>query len=119
AGNMNELIGTIPSRYHPLLAPILLEMQDNHGKLCNAQKNLASPRIHHMNGTWPSFLAGMHDPFASVQMAKESRSPMSQPLNEEQTWFLLQKEEALNKVIAFKEAEVEFLEILYSPPNIR
>ena len=119
AGNMNELIDTIPSRYRPLLAPILREMQDIHGKFCNAQKNLASLSTHQTNGTWPSFLAGMHDPFASVQMAKEARSPMSQSLGEAQTWFRLQKEEALNKVIALKEAKVECLEKLYSPPNIR
>ena len=61
----------------------------------------------------------MHDPFASVQMAKEARSPMSQSLGQAKTWFRLQKEEALNKVIALKEAEVECLEKLYSPPNIR
>ena len=44
AGTMNELIETIPSRYRPLLAPILREMQDIHGKFCNAQKNLATDR---------------------------------------------------------------------------
>ena len=42
AGSMNELIETIPSRYRPLLAPILREMQELHGKFCNTQKNLAT-----------------------------------------------------------------------------
>ena len=46
AGSMNELIETIPSRYRPLLAPILREMQELHGKFCNAQKNLATLRAH-------------------------------------------------------------------------
>ena len=119
AGNMNELIETIPSRYRPLLAPILREMQDIHGKFCNAQKNLASLTAHQTNGSWPSFLAGMHDPFSSIQMSKEARSPMSQPLGEAQTWFRVFKEEALSKVIALKKAEVECLEKLYLPPTIR
>jgi len=119
AGNMNELIDTIPSRYRPLLAPILREMQDIHGKFCNAQKNLASLRAHQSNGTWLSFLAGMHDPFASIQTSKEARSPLSHALGESQTWFRVLKEEALSKVIALKEAEVECLEKLYSSPVIR
>ena len=119
AGTMNELIETIPSRYRPLLAPILREMQDIHGKFCNAQKNLATLRAHQKNGTGPSFLATMSDPFASIQAAKEARSPMSQLLADSQKWFRLQKEEALCKVIALKEAEVQCLENLYSPPIIR
>ena len=118
AGSMNELIETIPSRYRPLLAPILREMQDIHGKFCNAQTNLASLRAHQKNGTWPSFLAGMTDPFAYIQTAKEARSPLSQLLSDSQKWFRLQKEEALCKFIAPKEAEVQSLENLYSPPVI-
>ena len=119
AGSMNELIETIPSRYCPLLAPILREMQDIHGKFCNAQKTLATLRAHQKNGTWPSFLATMSDPFASMQAAKEARSPMSQLLSDSQKWFRLQKEEALCKVIALKETEVGYLKNLYSPPVIR
>ena len=119
AGSMNELNQTIPSRYCPLLAPILREMQDIHGKFCNAQKNLATLRAYQKNGTSPSFLATMSDPFASIQAAKEVRSPMSQLLSDSQKWFCLQKEEALCKVIALKEAEVGYLENLYSPPVIR
>ena len=46
AGSMNELNETIPSRYRPLLAPILREMQDIHAKFCNAQTNLAPLRAH-------------------------------------------------------------------------
>src|SRR5437660_1788066 len=60
----------------------------------------------------------MHDPFASVQMAKEAHSPISLSLGDAQTWFCVIKEEALNKVIALKETEVQCLEKLYSPPNI-
>ena len=82
ARSMNELIETIPSRYRPLLAPILREMQDIHRKFCNAQKNLPILRAHRKNGTWPSFLATMSDPFASIQATKEARSPMSQLLSE-------------------------------------
>ena len=119
AGTMNELIETIPSRYRPLLAPIPREMQDIHGKFCNAQKNLATLQAHQKNGTWPSFLATMNDPFGSIQAAKEARSPMSQLLADSQKWFRLQKEEALCKVLALKEAEVGYLENLYSPPVIR
>ena len=119
AGSMNELIETIPSRYRPLLAPILREMQDIHGKFCNAQKNLATLRAHQKNGTWPLFLATMNDPSASIQAAKEARSPMSQLLSDSQKWFRLQKEEALCKVIALKEAEVGHLDNLYSPSVIR
>ena len=61
----------------------------------------------------------MNDPFGSIQAAKEARSPMSQLLADSQKWFRLQKEEALCKVIALKEAEVGHLENLYSPPVIR
>ena len=109
---MNELIETILSRYRPLLAPILREMQELHGKFCNAQKNLANLQAHQKNGTWPSFLAGMNDPFVSIQMSKESRSPLSQTLAENQKWFNLQKEEALYKVIALKETKVSCRENL-------
>ena len=116
---MNKLIDTIPSRYLPLLAPILREMQDIHGKFCNAQKNLTTLSAHQTNGSWPSFIAGMHDPFGSIQMSKETRSPLSQPLNDAQNWFKNIKKEALIKVIALKEAEVEHLERLYSPPVIQ
>ena len=116
---MNELIDTIPSRYRPLLAPILCEMQDIHGKFCNAQKNLAALRLRQTHGSSLSFIAGMHDPFGSIQMSKEPRSPMSQSLIDAQNWFKNVKEEALIKVIALKEAEVEHLEKLYSPPTIR
>ena len=119
AGSMNELIDTIPSRYHPLLALILGDMQELHGKFCNAQKNLATLKAHQRNGTWPSFLAGMNDPFSSIKLSKESRSPLSQSLAENKKWFNLQKEEALSKVIALKEAEVSCLENLYLPPAIR
>ena len=119
AWSMNELIETIPSRYRPLLAPILREMQDIHGKFCNAQKNLATLRAHQKNGTWPSFLAGMNDPFTSIQTEKEARSPTSQLLTDSQKWFRLQKEEALCKVIALKEVEIQCLENLYSPHAIR
>ena len=42
AGNMNELIDTIPSRYRLLLTLILGEIQHIHGKFCNAQKALAT-----------------------------------------------------------------------------
>jgi len=119
AGNMNELIDTIPSRYRPILAPILRDMQDIHGKFCNAQKNLATLKAHQTNGTWPTFLAGMHDPFASIQMSKEARSPLSSSMTEATTWFKLLKEEALSKVISLKEAEVLCLENLYLPPNTR
>ena len=41
-----ELIETIPSRYRPLLAPILREMQDIHRKFCNAKKNLPTLGAH-------------------------------------------------------------------------
>ena len=119
AGSMNELIETIPFRYRPLLAPILGEMQDIHAKFCNAQKNLATLRALQQNNTWPSFLAAMNDACASMQTAKEARSPLSQLLSESQKWFRLQKEEALCKVIALKEAEVQSLKNLYSPPVIR
>ena len=119
AGTMNELIETISSRYRPLLAPILREMQDIHGKFCNAQKNLATLRAHQKNGTWPSFLATMNDPFGSIQAAKEACSPLSQLLSDSQKWFRLQTEEALCKVIALNEAEVGHLESLYSLPVIR
>ena len=119
AGSMNELINTIPSRYRPLLAPILREMQDIHGKFCNAQKNLATLSAHQTNGSWPSFIAGMHDPFPSIQMSKETRSPLSQSLNDPQNWFKNIKEEALIKVIELKKAVVEHLERLYSPPVFR
>ena len=61
----------------------------------------------------------MHDPFSSIQMSTEARSPMSQPLDEAQTWFRVFKEEALAKVIALKEAEVSCLENLYAPGTIR
>ena len=61
----------------------------------------------------------MSDPFASIQAAKEARSPMSQLLSDSQKWFCLQKEEALCKVIALKEAEVQCLKNLYSPPVIQ
>ena len=61
----------------------------------------------------------MSDPFASIQAAKEARSPMSQLLPDSQKWFRLQKEEAFCKVIALKEAEVQCLENLYSSPVIR
>ena len=44
---------------------------------------------------------------------------MSQLLSDSQKWFRLQKEEALCKVIALKEAKVGYLENLYSPPVIR
>jgi hypothetical protein len=94
-------------------------MQDIHGKFCNAQKNLATLHAHQTSGTWPSFLAGMHDPFASIQTSKEARPSLSQPLTEAQTWFRLQKEEALCKIIALKQAEAEYLENLSSPPVIR
>ena len=116
---MNELINTIPSSYRPHLAPILRGMQDIHGKFCNAQKNLAALRLHQTNDSWPSFIAGMHDPLGSIQMSKETRSPMSQSLTDAQNWFKNVKEEALIKVIALKEAKVEHLEKLYSPPSIR
>ena len=119
AGSMNKLIENIPSRYCPLLAPILREMQDIHRKFYNAQKNLATLREHQKNGTWPSFLATMNDHFASIQPGNVAHSPMSQLLSDSQKWFRLQKEEALCKVIALKEAEVEYLEKLYSPPVIR
>ena len=52
-------------------------------------------------------------------MSKETRSPLSQSLNDAQTWFKNIKEEALIKVIALKRAEVEHLEKPYSPPVIR
>ena len=61
----------------------------------------------------------MHDPYDSIQMSRETRSPLSQPLNDAQSWFKYVKEEALAKVIALKKAEVEHLEKLYSPPAIR
>ena len=61
----------------------------------------------------------MNDPFASIQAAKESCSPMSQLLTDSQKWFRLQKDEALCKVIALEDAEVRCLENLYSPPIIR
>ena len=61
----------------------------------------------------------MNDPFPSIQTAQEARSPLSHLLSESQKWFRLQKEEALCKVIALKEAEVQSLENLYSPPIIR
>ena len=61
----------------------------------------------------------MHDPFGSIQMSKETCSPLSQSLNDPQNWFKNIKEEALIKVIALKKAEVEHLEKLYSPPAIR
>ena len=61
----------------------------------------------------------MNNPFASIQAAKEACSPMSQLLADSQKWFCLQKEEARCKVIALKEAEVQSLENLYSPPVIR
>ena len=119
AGNMNELIETIPSRYRPILGPILREMQDVHGKFCNAQKHLAALRAHQTNGTWQSYIAGMHDPFAAIQTSKEARPSLEQPLADAQTWFRVMKEEALSKVIALKQAEVENLENLSSPPVIR
>ena len=40
AGSMNDLIETIPSRYRPLLAPILREMQDIHGKFSTPKRTL-------------------------------------------------------------------------------
>src|SRR5712692_3374869 len=104
AGNMNELIDTIPSRYRPILSPTLREMQDVHGKFCNAQRNLATLKAHQLNGSWPTFLAGMHDPFASIQMSKEARSSLSSSSTEATTWCKLMKEEALCKVISLKEA---------------
>ena len=45
-------------------------------------------------------------------MSKESRSPLSQALAENQKWFNLQKEEALYKVIALKETKVSCRENL-------
>ena len=102
AGSMNELIDTIPSRYRPLLAPILREMQDIHGKFCNAPKNLAALRLHQTNGSWPSFIAGMHDPFGSIQMSKETHPLLSQSLDDAPKWFKNNKEKALIQVIALK-----------------
>ena len=61
----------------------------------------------------------MHDPFGSIQMSKETRSPMSHYLSHAQNWFKNVKEEALAKVIVLKKAKVEHLEKLYSPPTIR
>ena len=61
----------------------------------------------------------MHDPFGSIQMSKETGYPMSQSLIDAQNWFKNVKEEALLKVIALKEAEVEHLEKLYSSHAIR
>ena len=119
AGTMNELIDTIPSRYCPLLASILREMQDIHRKFCNAQKNLASLCLLQTNGSWSSFIAGMHYPFGSIQMSKKTRSPMSQSLTDAQNLFKNVKEKALIKVIGLEEAQVEHLEKLYSPPTIR
>ena len=119
AGSINELIDTNLPIYRPLLAHILREMQDIHGKYCNAQKNLTSLLTQQTNSFWPSFIAGMHDPFGSIQMSKETRSPKCQSLTDAQNWFKYVKEEALIRVIALKEAKVEHLEKLYSPPSIR
>ena len=44
---------------------------------------------------------------------------MSQSLTDAQNWFKNVKEEAIIKVIALKEDEVQHLEKLYSPPSIR
>jgi hypothetical protein len=72
-----------------------------------------------MNGSWPTFLAGMHVPFNSILMSKEAHSPLSLSMTRATTWFKLLTEEALCKVISLKEAEVLCLEILYSPAVIR
>ena len=106
AGNMNELINPVPSRYRPLLAPILRQMQDIHGKFCNAQKALATLQTHQTNGTWPSFLAGINDPFDSIQMSKEARPLLSLSLSDAQKWFRLLMDKALSKIIGIKKAEV-------------
>ena len=61
----------------------------------------------------------MHDPFGSIQMSKEARSPRSQSLTNAQNWYKNVKEQALAKVISLKEAQVEHLEKRYSPPVIQ
>ncbi|KAG0632724.1 hypothetical protein HOY80DRAFT_1006579 [Tuber brumale] len=118
AGSMNELILTMPSRYLPLLAPILREMQDVHDKLCNARRGLATLEGHQTAGTWPPYIAGMHNPFDSVQITKVARSATLPSLEKARTWFRLQKEEALSRVIEIKQAEVDALAKNCSPATV-
>jgi hypothetical protein len=118
-GSMNDLIATVPSRFRTFIAPILRDMQDVHGKYCNAEKALHSLKAHQTAGTWPTFIAGMHNPFSSIQVTKESKATLADPLKEANTWFTLQKEEALSRVIALKQAEVTHLKKQCSPPVVQ
>jgi hypothetical protein len=118
ATSMDALIATISSRYKGIVAPVLRSALDVCGKLNTARKTLAGYQQNKDSGTWPSFISGMHNPFTAIQPSKEARSALSDSLSEANTWFRLQKEEALAKVIHLKELEVEHLDKLCSLASI-
>ncbi|KAG0632694.1 hypothetical protein HOY80DRAFT_1067326 [Tuber brumale] len=115
ASSMDALIGTISTGYRGIIAPVLRNALDIAGKLNTARRTLAGYVEHRTLGRWPPFISGMHNPFASIQPAKEARSVLSALLSDANSWFKKQKEEALGKVIDLKEAEIDHLDKLCSP----
>jgi hypothetical protein len=118
ANNLDDVITTVPSNFRFFVAPLLRSMQDVHAKLCNAQRALASLEDHKASGTWPPYIAAMHNPFQSIQPAKEARSLLLPALAENNIWFKGQQEQALLKVIELKQAEIEILAKNCSPPTV-
>lgn len=89
-------------------------MLDVSGKLNSVRKTLAGYRDHPAAGTWPAFIAGMHNPFASIHPTREAAPALASEISEANTWFRLQKEEALVKMISLKVHEIDHLEKISS-----
>ncbi|RPA90323.1 hypothetical protein L873DRAFT_1821299 [Choiromyces venosus 120613-1] len=112
ASSMDELIHTITVRFRDLVSPVLRNALDVNGKLNTAKKTLAGLGTNKTSGTFPSYIDSMNNPFAKLQPCKETKATVATAISEANTWFNLQKEAALDKVIALKEIEVEHLEKL-------
>ena len=116
AKDMHSLIDTISTYYRGIIGPSLRSMLDVSSKLVTARKTLAGYIENRTAGTFPSFIDGMHNPFKSIQPAKEAKDALSKDLKEANSWFALQKAEALDRTISMKEAEIEYLDGLCAPP---
>lgn len=118
AANLDDVIVTIPSRFRALLAPTLRGMHTSHASYCNASRALASLIEAKDNGTWPSFLPAMSNPFDSIQVTKVATPTVSPLKDQANDWYRSVKSEALSKFIELKKAEVETLKKHCSPPSL-
>ena len=115
ASGIDALIVTASSRYRGIIGPLLCAMLATSSKLARARTTLANYHEDKTLGRFPSFINGMHNPFKSIQPAREATTALSSDLSAANDWFREQKEEAFNKVIHLKEQEVTHLAKLCAP----